>query len=288
MRRRRWRGSSIRCRRAALPSGQEADSREVHLAALFVVFVGFDDAADDVESFFGAAEEGFCFAELFGWNDDDEADAHVECSQHFVLRDLSELLQVLEDGQDWPRAHFNLGGCAFGQDAGQVFGDAAAGDVGHAGGEAGVGQFLGDGQIAAMDLHEGCAGFVVDGSDVLAGFVAGYLEEELAGEGIAVGVEAGGGQADEDVAGSDGFAGDEFGFVDGSDDEAGEIVFAILVEAGHLGGFAADQGAAVGFASLGEAGDDLLGDGRIEFAGGEVVQKEERELRPGRRCRWTQ
>ena len=54
------------------------------------------------------------------------------------------------------------------------------------------------------------------------------------------------------------FAGDDVGAVDAADDGAGEFVFAIGVEAGHLGGLAADEGAAVGAAGFGEAADDGL------------------------------
>ncbi len=56
----------------------------------------------------------------------------------------------------------------------------------------------------------------------------------------------------------------------------GQVVFAVGVEAGHLRGFAADEGAAVGAAGIGEAGDDLFGDFAVEAAGGQVIEEEER------------
>ena len=43
--------------------------------------------------------------------------------------------------------------------------------------------------------------------------------------------------------------------VDDADDGAGEVVLAVGVEAGHLGGLAADEGAAVGAAGLGDAAE---------------------------------
>ena len=52
--------------------------------------------------------------------------------------------------------------------------------------------------------------------------------------------------------------------LDHADDGAGEVVFAVGVEAGHLRGLAADQRAAVGAAGLGDAGDHLFGDLRLE------------------------
>ena len=48
--------------------------------------------------------------------------------------------------------------------------------------------------------------------------------------------------------------------VDDADDEAGEVVLAVGVEAGHLGGLAAEQRAAVLAAAARDPGDDLLGD----------------------------
>jgi hypothetical protein len=70
-------------------------------------------------------------------------------------------------------------------------------------------------------------------------------------------------------------AGDQLVAVDGADDEAGQVVFAIGVEAGHLGGFAADEDAAVGFAGFGQAGDDAsVTSGRA--AGGQVVEEKQR------------
>ena len=136
-----------------------------------------------------------------------------------------------------------------------------------------------------MGAHEGGAGLVLEFVDVLVGAVFGDFEEELAGEGVAVGVEAVGGQADEDVADLDVLAGDDVVAVDGADDGAGEVVLAVGVEAGHLGGFAADEGATVGAAGFAEALDDGLDGGVVELAGGEVVEEEERAWRPGRRCR---
>ena len=55
-----------------------------------------------------------------------------------------------------------------------------------------------------------------------------------------------------------------------------EIVVAVLVEPGHLGGLAADQRAAGFAAAFGDAGDDRGGGLRIELAAGEIVEEEQR------------
>ena len=63
---------------------------------------------------------------------------------------------------------------------------------------------------------------------------------------------------------------------DHADDEAGEIVLAVGVEAGHLRGLAAEQRAAVLAARAGEPLDDLDRDVRVEPAGRQVVEEEQR------------
>ena len=60
--------------------------------------------------------------------------------------------------------------------------------------------------------------------------------------------------------GSTVFAGDDLFALDYADDESGEIVFALGIEAGHFGGFAADQRAAVVLAGFGQPFDDFFRD----------------------------
>ena len=61
-----------------------------------------------------------------------------------------------------------------------------------------------------------------------------------------------------------------------ADDEAGDVVLAVGVEAGHLRGLAAEQRAAVLAARRRQPFDDLHGDVGIEPAGGEIVEEEQR------------
>ena len=61
-----------------------------------------------------------------------------------------------------------------------------------------------------------------------------------------------------------------------ADREAGEVVVAVAVQPGHLRRLAADQGAAGLVAARGDAGDHLPRLPRIQPAGGEVVQEEQR------------
>ena len=61
-----------------------------------------------------------------------------------------------------------------------------------------------------------------------------------------------------------------------ADRETGQIVLVLGIHAGHLGGLAADQAGAGLHATVGHAGDDLLQQGRVVLAAGDVVQEEQR------------
>jgi len=65
-------------------------------------------------------------------------------------------------------------------------------------------------------------------------------------------------------------------FFDHTDTETGEIVIAAVIHAGHLGCFAADQGATSLSAALDDAGDDAFGHPNVEFSGGVIIEKEQR------------
>lgn len=166
-------------------------------------------------------------------------------------------------------------GEAAGEDAGKVFGEASAGDVGEAGDDFGLDELADGSEVAAVGTHEGRANLVAELVDILLGAIACGFEEELEGEGVAGGVEAVGGKAEEAVAFADGFAGDEARAADDAGEEAGEFVVGGAIEPGSLGGFATEEGAAVGFAGVDESADDLLHDVGVEEAGVEVVEEEE-------------
>lgn len=99
--------------------------------------------------------------------------------------------------------------------------------------------------------------------------------QELAGEGIAVRVEPLRWQTDENVAGSDGLAGQHMFSFDATDNETGEIVFAGSIHAGHFGCFAADESAAIPGAAARDTRDDTREHLRIELSDCEVVEEKQ-------------
>jgi len=182
---------------------------------------------------------------------------------------------VSEEGRWIPGREIDLGGEAAGEDAGKVFGEAASGDMGEAADDFSLNELADGREVAAVGAHEGGADLIAELVDVLVGAIAGGLEEQLEGEGVAGGVEAVGGQAEEAVAFADGIAREQAGTADDAGEEAGELIVGVAVEPGSLGGFATEEGAGVGLAGVDEATDNLLNDVGIDVAGGEVVEKEE-------------
>ena len=104
----------------------------------------------------------------------------------------------------------------------------------------------------------------------------GALEQDLAGEREAVGMEAGRGDAEHRVGRPHPGAVEDAGLLHHADAETGQVVLAFGVEPGQLRRFAADEGTAGPDASFGDAGDDLLAFLGAQLAGREVVEEDER------------
>lgn len=69
---------------------------------------------------------------ILGRNNDDHADAIIEDAVHLVTVDVALFLEPLKDGRTRPGLSVDAALSAFGQNAGHVFDEAAARDVGHA------------------------------------------------------------------------------------------------------------------------------------------------------------
>ena len=86
-------------------------------------------------------------------------------------------------------------------------------------------------------------------------------------------MQAIGRQTDNNVADFDQLAGDDLPFLHHAQDEAGQVVLALRIKTRHLGGFAADQSAAIVLAGLGNAFDYLFRDFWLESARGQVIHE---------------
>ena len=195
---------------------------------------------------------------------------NISRSGHVAL-----LLDEVKDGQHRHVALLDLGGHALGQAAGDVFIETAAGDVGdgldrdllHEGQDAldidaGGGQQRLTQGLAAQGLHGGLQIRVLHVQD-------------LADQREAVGVHAGGGQAEDHIAGLDLGLVKDLVLIHHAHGEAGQVILVDGIEARHLGGLAADEGSARLDAALGHTGDDARDLLRDVLAAGDVVQEEQ-------------
>ena len=180
---------------------------------------------------------------------DDQADAHVERPQHVVVRHAAGLLQPLEDRRDAATPRDRSTALRAGrQDARQVVGDPAAGDVRHAldqrptraaAGSTGryercgassaspiVAPSSGHARVARRARRRRTRSAAPASSRWCAGRTTAGRSATSPGDDAPCRRSAARARHD-------------------ADDEAGDVVLAVRVEAGHLGGLAAEQRAAV-------------------------------------------
>jgi len=103
-----------------------------------------------------------------------------------------------------------------------------------------------------------------------------HLEQNLARQRKAVGVQAGRRQTDEQIAFPDLHAVDDAVAGYRPDDSAGQVVLSGCIKPRHLRGFASDQGAAVFAAGFGHPANKRRSGGGIEHPDAKVVEKKER------------
>src|SRR5699024_10817527 len=102
------------------------------------------------------------------------------------------------------------------------------------------------------------------------------LGDDVPDEGIAVGVNARGRQADEDVAGAQLLGAEQVGGVDDTRGGPGDIVFVDVEQSRVLGALPADQGDTGAGAGIGDAADDIGDAFCHDLAACDVVGHEQR------------
>ena len=84
------------------------------------------------------------------------------------------------------------------------------------------------------------------------------------------------GETQHDVAGAHVATGEDAALFDCTDGEAGKVVFAVGIHAGHFGRLSADEGTSAFFAAAGDAAHHGSRGVHVKVAAGKVVQEEER------------
>ncbi|VTR64016.1 conserved hypothetical protein [Desulfosarcina cetonica] len=256
-----------------VPFALPAESGQLYPAA--GVFTGFGHFADH-PGFFTAAGEAVehVLGVLLG-DHRHKTDAVVEGPHHLFFLHIAGGLQKGEDGRPFPGIAMDADAAGLGDDPDDVVHDATTGDMG---------QTL-DGQVAYQMLD----GLGIDSrrrDQLLAqGFSQlGHMtlhresqdvKADFAHQGKSVAVQTAGGNAHQLMAGADLRAVNDLGIVHNTYGKAGQIVFIVLVEPRHFGGFAADQGTVGLDATVADALDDG-GDGfTFQLAGRQVVEEKE-------------
>ena len=124
------------------------------------------------------------------------ANAHIKDLIHLFLGYASALLQDFENGRDFPALSLNYRVAIVGQNAREIVNHSAAGDVGEAF-QLSVGHFRQERLVVFVRAEKLFAERQAQPGQARRRFQAQLLEKYFAREGVAVGVQAVGRQADE-------------------------------------------------------------------------------------------
>src|SRR5207244_6761029 len=156
-----------------------------------------------------------------------------------------------------------------------VFRQAAAGDMRQSFYHCAVEQAFKRAQITTVRTQQRFADGGVELAQISIRRAIGDFKEKFARQRISVCVQTDRGQGEHDVARRDRTSVDYLFAIDYADDEARDVVFAIGIEAGHLGRLAAKQHANIFPATVRDTFDNAGHSLRRELSGRDVVEKEE-------------
>ena len=233
-----------------------------------------DERADDPGVLADRSLDGI---HIVGRAHDHHPDTHVEHPVQLVVVDAGrQLTDELEQRSARPRPELDLCIDAVGQHPRQVLGQPAAGDVGECFDLPGSERRFEHVEVGAVGFEQR-----LTERDVEAGRHRVHRDpvEQLPQERVPVRVRPARRDPDQCVSSDDVVAGEERGPVGDADERAGDVERAGRVDAGHLGGLAAQEDTPGCLAGLGHAGDDVGDAVGVEDAGGDVVEEEPRPRR---------
>ena len=209
-----------------------------------------------------------------GGHDHHHAHPHVEGAEHLVVGDAAHPLDQAEEREEPPRSpRRKARPQARGKHPREVAPEAAARDVAERPHLVALEQRLQGGEVAPVGGQEGRAHGGPELGQVSVHAVALEVEEHLAGQRVAVRVQARRGQGQEHVALRHP-AGQGLLPLHHAHDEPGEVVVVLRVGAGHLRRLPPDERTGELGAGAGEAAHDGLDLRGIHPAEGDVVEEE--------------
>ena len=178
----------------------------------------------------------------------------------------------MKDLRQFPSGAVDRGAAPLGKDAGKVVEKATTRDVG---GTMEYACWKGGHErlVVRVNAKEFLAEGLGHSRSGLAEREFGFFQKNMASQRIAVRVKAISTESNKHVADANFRAVEHFRAIDYANDRSGHIVFALLIHAGHLGGFPTNEGTPTVFAGLGETFEDLLEDNWVEFFAADVVKE---------------
>ena len=203
----------------------------------------------------------------------DHADSAVECPEHFIFVNIAFGSEPVKDRRCAPRRNVNHRSKARRQDAGDVVDQSATCNVCKSADR----DFLEQGE-QRPDINP-CRfeQMIQDGSALEIAQYVGFADlEDLADQGITVGVRPGTCHPDEHITVSNGAAVNDGLFLRDADAEPRQVIIPTGINARHFRRFATDKRGAGFQTPIRDARNNVLRDRRVEMACGEVIEKEKR------------
>ena len=213
-----------------------------------------------------------CFG-IVRWYYRDHPDAAVESPVHLLLFHVAVVLQPFEHLRHLPAAGVDHAAGIVRQHARQIFQQSTTGDVRERMDRVTVENVL---QGLNVDLCRSQQGIGEGYTVAFPGKVLPADLDDLAYQGITVGVRSAGGERNQYITWRHLAAINCAVFLDDADAETGKIIISGLVHAGHFRGLTTDQGRTGLSAALGDTLDDIGGSVDIQCTGGVIIQKEQR------------
>ena len=222
----------------------------------------FTDDSGTQSGGLNALHDGF---RIFRTNQRDHADPAVEDAPHLFFVNVALRLYPVEQLRARPAFEVDLRGQAFRQDARNIFGQAAARNVGQRQDRPGIDGFP---QVRFVDR----GGLQQRFQSVR---VLRRRLQQAVDEREAVGVHTAGVHSDQDISRLDIRTGQQAVAFCETDAESGEVVVAGTVEPGHFGRFSAEQDAAGLLASCRDPADHVFRFPHVQGPAGVVVEKQQ-------------